>query len=130
MPNPSLKTALMVSQDPDTASEIQSLLHDLGYKVTKLQDPSSIEDQLAKARYQLVILNQVLQGMSWHQTLRTVKRMALNSAVIVMASSAAEVDIRDALSAGSYAVLDRPLAKHDMASLIDYSSGGLFLALR
>jgi DNA-binding response OmpR family regulator len=120
----------MVSGEPALASEIEPLLKGLGFEVTILQDSNQLEALLGDHRYQLAVVNQRLPGLSWHGTMRHVRSMAPETAVMVMTRTDIENDVREALAAGSYIVLHRPLAMDDLATLISGSGDGLFIALR
>lgn len=52
--------------------------------------------------------------MTWRATSRRVKGLSRTTSVIMMARSADEEDVRLALNAGAYVVLDRPLAREQV----------------
>ena len=68
--------------------------------------------------------------MTWRATSRRVKGLSRTTSVIMMARSADEEDVRLALNAGAYVVLDRPLAREQVAGLISSQSEGLLVVVR
>ena len=124
------KKALVVSDNPVLAAETNSSLRELGFKVTNLHDSVRLANHLESNAYELVVLNQVLDGMDWGSSMRETKRLVKNTSIIVLATNVTQHDIRYALSAGPYLVLDRPMNKGDLSILLPYSHGGLFIVLR
>ena len=125
-----MKEALIVGDAPIEEPEIEALLQKLGYRMVKLDVAGELGPHFTEKRYQLAVLNRALPGMSLHESIREIKSIAPDTAVMTLSQTATQEDIRDAVSAGSYVVLDRPLSEESLAVLISRSSEGLFLVLR
>ncbi len=110
--------------------ELESLLDNLGYEVTKVRAPDSVADTLGNHVYDVAVLNTTLPDMSWRRTLREVKTASRTTTVLMVTRNAAEEDIRVALNAGAYVALERPLNQQQLTNLISPQYDGLFVALR
>ena len=127
---PQAKQALIVDDDQALAVELKSLLNSLGFKVTMVQDPAQATQVLGARQYQLALMNMTLPEMTWRRTLRTVKNASLTTTVMMITRTADEGEFRQALNAGAYISLDRPLTQGQLAQLIASQSDGLFVLLR
>ncbi|MCH7786979.1 MAG: response regulator [Chloroflexi bacterium] len=124
------KQALIVDEDHDTAGELKELLDGMGFEVTTLEDPSQATETLEANQYEVALMNMTLPDMTWRKTFRIVKSVAHGTTVIMMARSANEDDIRSALNAGAYVVLERPLSQEQMNHVISPRNDGMFVLLR
>ena len=124
------RQALIVEDDPEVTLELESLLDNLGFEVTKVRESDAIADTLGNHVFEVALLNATLPDMSWRRTLRAVKTASRTTTVLMMARNAEEEDIRVALNAGAYVALDRPLSKQQLTNLISPQYDGLFVSLR
>ncbi|MBM3932758.1 MAG: response regulator transcription factor [SAR202 cluster bacterium] len=129
-PAASGRSALLVCDSPELSTELIAVLSDNGYRVTQIDDIKLMPAHVGKGGHHVMVLTQPFEGMSWHRTIKAAKSMAPGCSVMVMASHVTEMDIRDALSAGSFISLSRPIASSDFATLVSQSKNGLFVALR
>ena len=127
---PRKRQALIVEDDPEVALELESLLDNLGFEVTKVREPDSVTDALGNHVFEVALLNATLPDMSWRRTLREVKIASRTTTVLMVTRNAEEEDIRVALNAGAYVALDRPLNRQQLTNLISPQYDGLFVALR
>jgi len=125
-----IKQALLVDDDEDMVIELESVLVSMGFKVTTIQDPEQINETLGVHQYQLALVNKPIPEMGWRKTLRTVKMASRSTTVIMITRHAQEEDIRNALSAGAYLVMQRPISQEKLANLIAFDSDELFILLR
>jgi len=124
------KQALIVDENHDIAEELQSILDGMGFKVTTLEDTNKVSETLGNSQYEFALMNMTLPDMTWRKTLRAVKSVAQNTTVIMMTRSVDEDDVRNALHAGAYIVLERPLNKEQMKHVISPQNDGMFVLLR
>lgn len=127
---PRKRQALILEDDADLTSELESLLERLGFEVTRIQEPDRVEETIGNHLYDVALLNASLPDLSWRRTLRAVKNASRTTTVIMITRHAGEEDIRLALNAGAYAAVERPLSKQKLSSLIAPECDGLFVALR
>ncbi|MCH7878945.1 MAG: response regulator [candidate division Zixibacteria bacterium] len=88
------------------------------------------EGWLRERQFNVVVLGIRLPGQTWHESLRAVKTLAPEAAVLMLAESADAEDMRDALSAGTYRALEPPLTADDLMAMITHDRGGVFVVLR
>ena len=124
------KQALIVDGDHDIAEELQAILDGLGFKVTTLEDTNQVAETLEANQYEVALMNMTLPDMTWRKTLRAVKSVAQDTTVIMMTRSVDEDDVRNALHAGAYIVLERPLSQEQMTHVISPRNDGMFVLLR
>ncbi len=124
------RQALIVEDDPEVTLELESLLDNLGFEVTKVRESDAITDTLGNHVFEVALLNATLPDMSWRRTLREVKTASRTTTVLMVTRNAEEEDIRVALNAGAYVALERPLNKQQLTDLISPQYDGLFVSLR
>ncbi len=127
---PQTKHALIVENDQNMAGELTDLLKGIGFRVTILEDPSEAPGALESHEYEVALMNMQLPDQSWQNTLNMVREASRSTTIIVIARAPEENDVRTALNAGSYAVLERPLTKDQLTSLIAPKNSGMFVSLR
>ncbi len=127
---PQTKHALLVENDQDMADELTDLLKGIGFRVTILEDPTEALGALESHEYEVALMNMQLPEQSWQNTLNMVREASRSTIIIMIARAPGENDVRTALNAGSYAVLERPLTKDQLTSLIAPKNSGMFVALR
>jgi DNA-binding response OmpR family regulator len=127
---PRKRQALIVEDDAELTSELESLLGRLGFEVTRIQEPDRVEETIGNHVYEVALLNATLPDLSWRRTLRAVKNASPTTTVIMITRHAGEEDIRVALNAGAYAAVERPLSQQKLTTLISPQCDGLFVALR
>ena len=125
-----MKQALIVKGDGDVAEELRTLLADIGFDVTTLEEPAELTARLQAGRCEVALLDAKLPDAEWRRTLRISKNASPTTTVIVLAQSATEQDVRSALRAGRYAVLRRPLTQEQITGLVSPSNDGLFLLVQ
>ena len=124
------KQAIIVDVDHDTAGELKELLDSMGFEVTTLEDPNQATEIMGANQYEVALMNMTLPDMTWRKTFRVVKSAAHDTTVIMMARSVDENDVRNALTAGAYIVLERPLSQEQMSHVISPRNDGMFVLLR
>jgi DNA-binding response OmpR family regulator len=127
---PQTKHALIVENDQNMAGELTDLLKGIGFRVTILEDPSEAPGALESHEYEVALMNMQLPDQSWQNTLKMVREASRSTTIIMIARAPEENDVRTALNAGSYAVLERPLTKDQLTSLIAPKNSGMFVSLR
>jgi DNA-binding response OmpR family regulator len=124
------KQALIVEDNQDMAAELESLLTEIGFKVTTIQEPEKVAPTLECREYEIALMNMTLPGMNWRKTFTTIKNTARTTTILSIKQTPDEDDIRLALNAGSYAVFARPLTSKQLTNLLQPRNDGMFIALR
>ena len=87
-----IRQALLVEDREAVATELESLLSKLGFKVTTIQEPESVAQILESREYEVALMNMTLPGMNWRRTMLTVKSAARTTTIIAVKESPDEVD--------------------------------------
>lgn len=124
------RQALIVEEHEDVAEELRSILSDMGYKVTTIDDPAEVTNTLGTHQFEVALLNMRLPEMSWRGTFNAIKSASRSTTVIMMSQEADEEDKRTALTAGAYVAMDRPLDGARIAHLISPKNDGMFVVLK
>ena len=124
------RQALIVEDDKEVAGELKTILSDMGYKVTTLDNPAEVTDTLGTHQYEVALLNMQLPDMNWRGTFNTIKSASRSTTVIMMSHDPDEEDKRTALTAGAYVSMERPLDSSRFANLISPKNDGLFVSLK
>ena len=127
---PQTKHALLVEDDQNMAVELSDLLKRIGFRVTVLEEPTEALGALESHEYEVALMNMQLPDQSWQDTLKAVRNASKSTTIIMIARAPEENDVRTALNAGSYAVLERPLSQDQLSNLIAPKNSGMFVALR
>lgn len=124
------RQALIVEDNKEIAEELKSILSDMGYKVTTLDNPAEVTDTLGTHQYEVALLNMQLPDMNWRTTFNTIKSASRSTTVIMMSKDPDEEDKRTALTAGAYVSMERPLDGSRFANLISPKNDGMFVSLK
>lgn len=124
------RQALIVEENNEIALELTTILSDMGFKVTTMDDPTEVTNTLGTHQYELALLNMQLPDMNWRGTFHAIKAASRSTTVIMMSQDAAEEDKRTALTAGAYVSLERPLDGARFAHLISAKNDGMFVSLK
>ena len=121
---------MIVGKVPGHAEVVEAYLVDHGYHVVTINEAGMAEGWLRERQFNVVVLGIRLPGQTWHESLRAVKTLAPEAAVLMLAESADAEDMRDALSAGTYRALEPTLTADDLMAMITHDRGGVFVVLR
>jgi DNA-binding response OmpR family regulator len=127
---PDTKKALMTMADSELSQELAILLDGLGYLVTEILDVSHVLENLTDNRYDLLVMGGTLPDISWQDTVNELRKTSNASRVMMMTRAAGEADLRSALNAGGYAVLERPISPTKLSDIIALPRYGMFVVVR
>ena len=127
---PDTKNALLVMDDNELSPEITTLLGDLGYEVTEILDVSTVPENLMGHRYDLLVMGATLPDLSWQATVKDLRKISRSTSVMMITRTARDTDLRSALNAGGYAVLERPISLKKLSDIIALPRYGMFVLIR
>ncbi|MDP6452614.1 MAG: response regulator [SAR202 cluster bacterium] len=127
---PDTKKALMTMADSELSQELATLLDGLGYQVTEILDVSYVLENLTDNRYDLLVMGAALPDLSWQNTVDELRKTSNAARVVLMTRAAGEADLRSALNAGGYAVLERPISPAKLSDIIALPRYGMFVLVR
>ncbi len=100
---------LVVDDDPDIRSNISDILIDLGYEVTTAEDAKIALQISAKKTFDIALLDFRMPGMDGATLYRRLKSMQPAMVAIMITAWASGEGIQDALDAGTWDVLRKPV---------------------
>jgi two-component system response regulator HydG len=110
---------LLVDDDVDTCRNLSDILSDLGYQVDYAHDgPSALE--MVKARpYDVALLDLKMPGMDGLELYREIKRLGSGTVAILVTAYASRSTAEEALGAGAWQVLPKPVDFPKLLGLVD-----------
>jgi two-component system, NtrC family, response regulator HydG len=119
-PKPSI---LVVDDDVDTCRNLSDILSDLGYHVDTAHDGLSALELVRKNTYDIALLDLKMPGMDGLELYRQIKKLQAGTVAMVVTAYASSGTAEEALSAGAWQVLSKPVDFPKMLSLVDEALG-------
>jgi len=114
---------LVVDDEPSVLFLVKRLLERLGYVVTALTDPVAALEQFAPCRFDLVITDLKMPGMSGHMLGSRILEIEPTTPVILITGAATHLDISAAYARGFADVVLKPWDIHVFASAVARAMG-------
>jgi two-component system response regulator HydG len=113
---------LVVDDDPDLCANLWDLLRERGYRVGLANDPARAGDQLAEARFHVVVIDMKLPGGDGAEVFDLVRRTNPQARTVMITGHAREMESRleRVLREGADAVCHKPF---DVPKLLDLLAG-------
>ena len=121
---------LLVTGDDVLRDEMSAILEGIGYDVTVIDNVWQTQETLGSRQYEVAVMGESLPNLNWQNTLKTIKQSSRTTRVLMMTRQAPEEDLRSALNAGAYVVLDRPVSQDQVSDILGLQKDGLFVVLR
>jgi CheY-like chemotaxis protein len=114
---------LVVDDDVDTCRNLADILGDMGYHVDTAHDgPAALERVRAKA-YDIALLDLKMPGMDGVTLYREIKRLCSGTVAIIVTAYATSETAEEALTAGAWQVLAKPVDFPKLLELVDVALG-------
>lgn len=116
-------TILVVDDEADTCRNLSDILTDLGYQVdTALDGPAALE--LARKKvYDIALLDLKMPSMDGLTLYRELRKQCSSTVAIVVTAYASKATAEDALAAGAWQVLAKPVDLERLLPLVDEALG-------
>lgn len=124
------KNALLVMDDGELCQELIALLDDMGYQVTEIDGMSDVREHLVSHKYDVLIMGATLPDLSWKATVNDLRNTTHAARVMMITRTAQDANLRSALRAGGYAVLERPISSTQLSNIIALGRYGMFVLAR
>src|SRR4029450_328047 len=110
--NPSI---LVVDDDVDRCRNLSDIIPDLGYRVDTAHDGPSALELMRRNPYDVALLDYKMPGMDGLTLYRGIKKLRAGTGAIVVPAYAGGTTTEEALQAGAWQVLPKPV---DFAKLL------------
>jgi two-component system, NtrC family, response regulator HydG len=109
---------LLVDDDVDICSNLSDILGDLGYRVDAAYDGPSALAMIERTRYDVAVLDYKMPGMNGATLTREIRRMRPEMVSLLVTAHASTAS-DEALSAGAWHVLAKPVDTPRLLGLVD-----------
>jgi len=116
-------SVLVVDDDLDTCHNLRDILTDLGYRVEIAHDGPSALERVRKNHYDVVLLDYKMPGMDGVTAYREIKKLRAGTVAIVVTAYASHATAEEALQAGAWQVLPKPVDFPKLMGLVDEALG-------
>ncbi|HEX8203033.1 MAG TPA: response regulator [Isosphaeraceae bacterium] len=114
---------LLVDDDVDICRNLSDILTDLGYRVDVAHDGPSALELVERTPYDLALLDLKMPGMDGLTLYRRIKALRAGLVAIVVSAYASRATAEEALSAGAWHVLAKPVDFPRLLGLVDEALG-------
>lgn len=114
---------LVVDDEVDTCANLSDILSDLGYQVDVAYDGPSALELVRQNTYDVALLDLKMPGMDGLELYRRIKQLQAGTVAIVVTAYASSHTASDALAAGAWQILSKPVDLSRLLSLVDEAVG-------
>jgi len=114
---------LVVDDDVDTCRNLSDILTDLGHRVDVANDGPSALALVHRNAYDLALLDYKMPGMDGLTLYREIKRLRAGTVAIVVTAYAGGTTAEEALQAGAWHVLPKPVDFPKLLGLVNEAIG-------
>jgi two-component system, NtrC family, response regulator HydG len=114
---------LVVDDEVDTCRNLSDILTDLGYHVDVAHDGPTALELVKKKAYDIALLDLRMPGMDGLKLYRQIKKLQASTVAIVVTAYATSDTAEEALSAGAWRVLPKPVDFPKLLGLVDEALG-------
>ena len=123
MAHPDELRVLVVDDEPDTCSNLSDILTDLGYRVDCAYDGPAALDLIRKEHYDIALLDLRMPGMDGLTLYREIKKVRAGTVAIIVTAYAGGTTSEEALGAGAWHVLAKPVQLPRLLDLVGQAHG-------
>src|SRR5215468_5407194 len=121
--NTTQPSILVVDDDVDTCRNLSDILADLGYHVHTAHDGPGALELVRRNAYDVALLDYKMPGMDGLTLYREIKRLRAGTVAIVVTAYASGTTVEDALDAGAWQVLPKPVDFPRLLKLVEEAAG-------
>ncbi len=114
---------LVVDDDVDTCRNLSDILTDMGYRVDTAHDGPSALELLRRNPYDVALLDYKMPGMDGLTLYREIKKLRAGTVAIVVTAYAGGTTTEEALGAGAWQVLPKPVDFPRLLGLVGEALG-------
>jgi DNA-binding NtrC family response regulator len=121
--NKAKPSILVVDDDVDTCRNLSDILTDLGYRVDTANDGPTALELVGRNAYDVALLDYKMPGMDGLTLYREIKRLRAGMVAIVVTAYASGTTAEEALGAGAWQVVPKPVDFPKLLGLVDEAVG-------
>jgi CheY-like chemotaxis protein len=121
--NPRTASLLVVDDDPDTCRNLSDILTDLGYRVDTAHEGPAALELVRRNAYDLALLDLKMPGMDGLTLYREIRKVRAATVAIIVTAYAGKGTAEEALAAGAWQVLPKPVDFPRLLGLVDEALG-------
>jgi CheY-like chemotaxis protein len=114
---------LVVDDDPDTCRNLADILTDLGYRVDTAPDGPAALALIRDKPYDVALLDFKMPGMNGLELYREIKKLRAGTVAIIVSAYTNAATRDEALGAGAWQVLAKPVDFPKLLGLVDEALG-------
>jgi len=114
---------LVVDDEVDTCCNLSDILTDLGYRVDVAHDGPQALDLVRRNSYDVALLDLKMPGMDGLTLYREIKRLRAGTVAIIVSAYASSATADEALSAGAWRLLAKPVDFPQLLGLVEEAIG-------
>lgn len=120
---PAGASILVVDDEIDTCRNLSDILTDLGYHVDTAQDGKAALALAAQKHYDVALLDLKMPGMDGLTLYRELRKLHAATVAIIVSAYASRTTTEEALAAGAWRVLPKPVDSPRLLQLVDEALG-------
>ena len=114
---------LVVDDDPDICRNLSDILTDLGYQVDYAHDGLTALELIRHRPYAVALLDLKMPGMDGLTLYRQIKKQRSSTVSLLVTAFASTATVKEALAAGTWKVVSKPVDFRELLGLIDEALG-------
>jgi DNA-binding NtrC family response regulator len=114
---------LVVDDDVDTCRNLADILGDLGYQVDTAHDGPTALERVREKAYEIALLDLKMPGMDGVSLYREIKQRRSGMVAIIVTAYASSETAQEALTAGAWQILPKPVDFPRLLGLVDEALG-------
>ncbi|MCC6416859.1 MAG: response regulator [Gemmataceae bacterium] len=114
---------LVVDDDVDTCRNLSDILADLGYRVAVAHDGPSALERIRAEPFDVALLDLKMPGMDGLTLYREIKKTRAGTVALIVSAFANEAVREEALAAGAWQVLSKPVDFPRLLALVEEALG-------
>jgi DNA-binding NtrC family response regulator len=123
MTHPHPARVLVVDDEQDTCDNLTDILTDLGYEVDSACDGLTALEMVRKSHYDVALLDLRMPGMDGLTLYREIKKLRAETVAILVTAYASSATTDEALEAGAWRVLPKPVDLPKLLNLVGEAGG-------